>query len=69
MIVALMAVRLGLVFPTMRLSRPLASVHVDLVRDKVRTVEMDAAISVSAGFGGSNACLVLAPPPGHRRHV
>jgi 3-oxoacyl-[acyl-carrier-protein] synthase II len=62
-IVALTAVRHGLVFPTMRLSRPLASRHVDLARDEVRAGVVEAAISVSAGFGGSNVCLVLEPPP------
>ena len=61
-VVALVAVRHGLVFPTMRLSRPLASRHVDLARDDVRTGIVETAISVSAGFGGSNACLVLEPP-------
>jgi len=61
-VVALMAVRYGLVFPTMRLSRPLASTHVDLARGEVRPGVVETAISVSAGFGGSNACLVLEPP-------
>ncbi len=62
-VVTLLAVRHGLVCPTMRLERPLASTHVDLVRDRVRTLAVEAAISVSAGFGGSNACLVFGPPP------
>jgi 3-oxoacyl-(acyl-carrier-protein) synthase len=62
-IVTLMAVRHRLIFPTMRMSRPLTSRHVDLVRDDVRAGVVETAISVSAGFGGSNACLVLEPPP------
>jgi 3-oxoacyl-[acyl-carrier-protein] synthase II len=63
-VVAMMAVRHGLVFPTMRLRLPLASRYVDLARDEVRSVVVESAISVSAGFGGSNACLVFEPPPG-----
>ncbi len=62
-IVALQAVRHGLVFPTMRLRKPLESKHVDFVRDRTRNEEVQTAISVSAGFGGSNACLVFEPAP------
>jgi 3-oxoacyl-(acyl-carrier-protein) synthase len=62
-IVALAAVRHQLVFPTLRLARPIESVTVDLVRDQVRHQAIEVAISVSAGFGGSNACLVFEPVP------
>jgi 3-oxoacyl-[acyl-carrier-protein] synthase II len=57
--VTAIAIRRGALFPTLRLSDPLECPQVDWLMGGVRRQALAAAMSVSAGFGGSNAALVL----------
>ena len=59
-VITLIALLDGVLIPTLRLEDPIATDSVDLLRGEVRPTSMDAAMSVSAGFGGSNASLVFA---------
>jgi 3-oxoacyl-(acyl-carrier-protein) synthase len=51
--------REGALFPTLRLTDPIESTQVDWLRGELRRQLLPTAISVSAGFGGSNAALVF----------
>jgi 3-oxoacyl-(acyl-carrier-protein) synthase len=53
------AVRCGALFPTLRLSNPIESPGVDWLRGEVRRQTLPLAMSVSAGFGGSNTALIF----------
>jgi len=53
------AVRCGALFPTLRLTNPIESPGVDWLRGDVRRQAVPLAMSVSAGFGGSNAALIF----------
>jgi len=53
------AVRSGALFPTLRLSNPIESPGVDWLRGEVRRQALPLAMSVSAGFGGSNTALIF----------
>ncbi|MCL4488903.1 MAG: beta-ketoacyl-[acyl-carrier-protein] synthase family protein [Chloroflexi bacterium] len=53
------AIREGVRYPTLRLSRPIQSPSVDWLTGPLRRVPLPVAMSVSAGFGGSNAALVF----------
>lgn len=57
--VTVIAIRCGALFPTLRLGNPVACPEVDWLLGGVRRRALPAAMSVSAGFGGSNAALVL----------
>jgi 3-oxoacyl-[acyl-carrier-protein] synthase II len=57
--VAVIAVRRGVLFPTLRLARPIESAAVDWLIGVPRQQAMVTAMSVSAGFGGSNTALVF----------
>jgi len=57
--ITILAMRYGALFPTLRLSEPIESARVDWLKDAVRRVPLPLAMSVSAGFGGSNAALVF----------
>jgi 3-oxoacyl-(acyl-carrier-protein) synthase len=46
-------------YPTLRLRDPIESERVDWLRGEVRHQPLPVAMSVSAGFGGSNAALVF----------
>jgi 3-oxoacyl-[acyl-carrier-protein] synthase II len=59
-VITLLALRTGRLFPTLRLEEPIPSSSVELLRGRPRASSMAAAMSVSAGFGGSNASLVFA---------
>jgi len=58
-LITLLALRCGLLFPTLRLERPIESAAVELLGCAVRRAPLEVAMSVSAGFGGSNATLVF----------
>ena len=57
--VTIAAVRSGALFPTLRLTDPIESPGVDLLRGEVRRQPLPLAMSVSAGFGGSNTALIF----------
>jgi len=58
-IIAIIAVRCGALLPTLRLTDPIESPSVDWLKGKVLRQEVPLAMSVSAGFGGSNAALIF----------
>jgi 3-oxoacyl-[acyl-carrier-protein] synthase II len=58
-LITLLALRTGTLFPTLRLDHPIETESVDLLRSNPRHSSIDVAMSVSAGFGGSNASLVF----------
>jgi 3-oxoacyl-[acyl-carrier-protein] synthase II len=62
-LITLLALRSGTLFPTLRLERPIETAAVELLRAP-RPSPMRMAMSVSAGFGGSNASLVFARESG-----
>ena len=58
-VITLLALRTGTLFPTLRLHRPIETGAVDFLRSGPRHSAIGVAMSVSAGFGGSNASLVF----------
>ena len=58
-IIAIIAVRCGVLLPTLRLTDPIESRSVNWLRGKAVCQEVPLAMSVSAGFGGSNAALIF----------
>lgn len=61
--VTVIAIRSGALFPTLRLSNPVPCTEVDWLKGEPRRQPLPVAMSVSAGFGGSNAALVLGAYP------
>ena len=60
-IFSILAIKDGVVPPTLNLDNPApASDGIDLVPHQARERKVRAAMSNSFGFGGTNACLVLA---------
>ena len=59
----IIAVRCGALLPTLRLTDPIESPGVDWLRGEVRRQPLPMAMSVSAGFGGSNAALIFGSGP------
>ncbi|MDE2184032.1 MAG: beta-ketoacyl-ACP synthase II [Alphaproteobacteria bacterium] len=57
-----LAIRDGIVPPTINLDNPDVETKIDLVPHKAQKREVRAAMSNSFGFGGTNACLVLTAP-------
>jgi 3-oxoacyl-(acyl-carrier-protein) synthase len=57
--ITIMAIRCGALLPTLRLANPIASAGIDWLRGEVRRQPLPMAMSVSAGFGGSNAALIF----------
>jgi 3-oxoacyl-(acyl-carrier-protein) synthase len=57
--ITITAIRCGVLFPTLRLTEPIESDGIEWLRGEVRRQPLSLAISVSAGFGGSNAALVF----------
>jgi len=57
--ITIIAVRCGALFPTLRLTEPIESPGVDWLRGEVRRQPLPLAMSVSAGFGGSNTALIF----------
>jgi 3-oxoacyl-[acyl-carrier-protein] synthase II len=61
--VAILGLRSGLLFPTLRLKNPIPGTAVDWVSDAPRPQDHSLAMSASAGFGGSNASLLFGLTP------
>jgi 3-oxoacyl-[acyl-carrier-protein] synthase II len=59
-IACIMSLRTGLVHPTINLDEPDPECDLDYVPNVARPVDVRLALSNSFGFGGQNACLVLA---------
>lgn len=57
--ITIVAVHCGALFPTLRLTNPIDSPGVDWLRGEVRRQALPLAMSVSAGFGGSNTALIF----------
>jgi 3-oxoacyl-[acyl-carrier-protein] synthase II len=57
--ITIMAVRCGVLLPTLRLTDPIESPSVNWLRGGVRRESLPLAMSVSAGFGGSNTTLIF----------
>jgi 3-oxoacyl-[acyl-carrier-protein] synthase II len=57
--ISIAAIRSNSIVPTLRLKDPIESSVVDWVKDEVRHQPVNTAISVSVGFGGSNAALLF----------
>ena len=57
--ITITAIRCGALFPTLRLTDPIESEGIDWLRGEVRRQPLPLALSVSAGFGGSNAALIF----------
>ena len=57
--ITITALQTGALFPTLRLTDPIESAGIDWLRGELRRQPLAVAISVSAGFGGSNAALVF----------
>lgn len=59
-IFCLLAMRDGIVPPTINLDNPDVTTAMDLVPNKAKPREVNIAMSNSFGFGGTNACLIMA---------
>ncbi|MGP0020841.1 MAG: beta-ketoacyl-[acyl-carrier-protein] synthase family protein [Candidatus Sulfotelmatobacter sp.] len=57
--ITIAAVRCGALLPTLRLTDPIESPSVNWLRGEVVRQTLPLAMSVSAGFGGSNAALIF----------
>jgi 3-oxoacyl-[acyl-carrier-protein] synthase II len=57
--ITITAVRCGALMPTLRLTEPIESPSVEWLRGEVRREALPLAMSVSAGFGGSNTALIF----------
>ena len=51
--------RTSTLYPTLRLTDPIESDQVDWLRGELRRQPLPVAMTVSAGFGGSNTALVF----------
>jgi 3-oxoacyl-[acyl-carrier-protein] synthase II len=61
-IFCMLAMRDGVVPPTLNLDTPDVETQIDLVPHEARKREVNVAMSNSFGFGGTNACLILTRP-------
>jgi act minimal PKS chain-length factor (CLF/KS beta) len=59
---ALLAIRDGVIPPTVGVHRPADYCRLDLVHDRPRQAEVRAALVLARGFGGFNAAMILAAP-------
>jgi 3-oxoacyl-(acyl-carrier-protein) synthase len=57
--ITIAAVRCGALLPTLRLTEPIEGPSVNWLRGEVQRDELPLAMSVSAGFGGSNTALIF----------
>ena len=60
--ICVLAVRHGMLPPTLNLREPDPECALDFVADGPRAARVRTALSNSFGFGGSNNCLVLRDP-------
>jgi 3-oxoacyl-[acyl-carrier-protein] synthase II len=58
-VVTILSLKLGVLFPTLRLEDPIECPSVDWLMGAPRRSDFRLAMSVSAGFGGSNAALLF----------
>lgn len=58
-IVATLALKNGMVPPTINYQEPDPDCDLDYVPNKARKAEIELALSTSLGFGGHNGCLAL----------
>lgn len=61
LVIAVMAMRTGIVPPTINCDEPDPACAIDMVREGARHVPIRAAMSNSFAFGGINAVLIVAP--------
>jgi 3-oxoacyl-[acyl-carrier-protein] synthase II len=61
---AILALRRGVVPPTINYETPDPDCDLDYVPNTAREARLAAAMSNSFGFGGTNACLIFGPPRG-----
>jgi 3-oxoacyl-[acyl-carrier-protein] synthase II len=54
----------GVIPPTINYDQPDPSIELDVVPNVKREAEVSTVLSNSFGFGGQNACLVMAREPG-----
>jgi 3-oxoacyl-[acyl-carrier-protein] synthase II len=57
--ITIAAIRCGALLPTLRLTDPIQSPNVNWLRGEVLREKLPLAMSVSAGFGGSNTALIF----------
>lgn len=57
--VTISGIRAGVLYPTLRLSEPIETPAVEWLTGQPRRQQLPLAMTVSAGFGGSNAALVF----------
>jgi 3-oxoacyl-[acyl-carrier-protein] synthase II len=62
-IFAILAIRNGVVPPTLNLDNPSPSCDIDLVPKRAKERRVSYALSNSFGFGGTNASLIFVGPP------
>jgi 3-oxoacyl-[acyl-carrier-protein] synthase II len=62
-IYSILALRDGIVPPTLNLENPSEGCDIDLVPRQAKERKIRHALSNSFGFGGTNASLIFAPPP------
>ncbi len=60
---SLMTIRTGVLPPTMNYDVPDPDIPLDVVPNRSRQASVDTVLSNSFGFGGQNACLVIAGEP------
>ena len=58
-VITILSLRAGVLFPTLRLNDPIESSAIEWLRDGTRREPISHAMSVSAGFGGSNTALLF----------
>ncbi len=57
--ISILALRNSVLLPTLRLTEPIESGDIEYLRGEWRRQALSAVMSVSAGFGGSNAALIF----------
>jgi 3-oxoacyl-[acyl-carrier-protein] synthase II len=62
-VLSLMTMREGVIPPTINYDNPDPAIDLDVVPNVKRTADVGAVLSNSFGFGGQNACLVMAREP------
>jgi 3-oxoacyl-[acyl-carrier-protein] synthase II len=67
-VVTILSLRLGVLFPTLRLSDPIECPQVDWLRGEPRREALQFALTASAGFGGTNTSLLF-ENPGQYTHL